>query len=522
MTGSFAGTLLLARAALRRDRVLAPTWIGLLLLGCYASAAATPSLYSSAADRVSAADAINTSPAVVALYGPILDVHSAGELAMTKMTVLYALFVAALFVVLVRRHTRVEEEIGQTELVGGTAVGRDAPLAAAVVEAGLLALVLGVLACFADVAGGLPVGGSFAFGASWAGIGLTSAELAAVACQVSASARTCGAVAAAALGVLYAVRAVGDTSVGWLSWLSPYGWSTQLRAWSGPRWWVLGLYAVLALVLVASAQLLRARRDLGSGLVAARPGATTGSPSLRSPWALAFRLQRPALVGWSAAVAGFGIVLGAIVPSIGKLLTSPSARSMIERLGGIGSIRDSLIAAELSIVAVGVTCFSISVITRAATDEAEGRTEQVLATGASRQQTFVAAVAVGLGGAAWLLVLAGAAVGLGYGHRFGAVLLAGLVQVPAVWVVVGLCCACFGVRARGAVLGWAFVALFLSLGQLGELLKLPGWVTGLSPYSHVPAVPVAALRVLPEAVLVAVAVGTIAVAWGGYRRRDIA
>ena len=68
---------------------------------------------------MAAAEAINASPAIVALYGPILDVHSLGELAMTKMTVIYAVFVAIMFLVLVRRHTRVEEENGQTELVGG-------------------------------------------------------------------------------------------------------------------------------------------------------------------------------------------------------------------------------------------------------------------------------------------------------------------------------------------------------------------------------------------------------------------
>ena len=46
---------------------------------------------------------------------------------MSKLTVLYALFSTILYVVLVRRHTGVEEESGRAELIGGTAVGRDAP-----------------------------------------------------------------------------------------------------------------------------------------------------------------------------------------------------------------------------------------------------------------------------------------------------------------------------------------------------------------------------------------------------------
>ena len=50
---------------------------------------------------------------------------------MTKLTVLYAVFVALLVLVLVRRHTRGEEEAGRAELIGATVVGRGALLAAA-------------------------------------------------------------------------------------------------------------------------------------------------------------------------------------------------------------------------------------------------------------------------------------------------------------------------------------------------------------------------------------------------------
>ena len=125
---SWAGTGAIARQAWRRDRLLVGIWGGLLLLVVYASAAATTSLYDSRADQVAAARAINNSPAVVALYGPILDVHSLGELAMTKVTVLYAGILALMFVTVVRRHTRLEEESGHAELLAGTAIGRDALL----------------------------------------------------------------------------------------------------------------------------------------------------------------------------------------------------------------------------------------------------------------------------------------------------------------------------------------------------------------------------------------------------------
>ena len=74
-----AGTALLVRRALRRDRVLLAIWVPVAAATVYASAAATASLYPNLADRVGAVRAINANQAVVALYGPILDERSLGE-----------------------------------------------------------------------------------------------------------------------------------------------------------------------------------------------------------------------------------------------------------------------------------------------------------------------------------------------------------------------------------------------------------------------------------------------------------
>jgi ABC-2 type transport system permease protein len=523
-----AGTGLLARTALRRDRLVVGVWSLVLLAVCYASAAATDSLYPTVADRVSAATAINASPAVVALYGPIVDVRSPGELAMTKMTVLYAVFVALLFLVLVRRHTRTEEEGGQAELMGGTAIGRGAPLAAAVAESSLIAVVLGLLASLVDISGGLPVAGSLAFGASWAGVGLVATGLTALACQLSASARTCAAIAGGALGGLFLVRAVGDTSVSWLSWLSPFGWSTQLHAWSGTRWWVLLLYVALAGVLVVVAHALRERRDLGSGMLAPRPGPETGSPRLADALALSVKLHGPMVTVWTVTVAVVGVVLGSIAPNIGSMLDSPSARDMMERLGGRGALEDTLIAAELSMVAVIVTCFAIAVVGHGGSDERDGRTEQVLATATSRSDSLLATLLVALVGATWLLLVTGLAVTVGYGtaagelgDTLGRILPAALAQAPAVWLVTAITVAAYTLSSRWAVLGWAFLVTFLTLGQLGELLQLPQWMIDLSPYVHVPKMPVESFTAGSSLVLTAIALALLVGSWLRYRTRDI-
>lgn len=525
---TYAGTSLLTRQALRRDRLIAPIWVALLAVVLYASAAATPALYDTTTDRVRAAEAINDNAAVVALYGPILDPHSLGEVAMTKMTVLYALFVAILLVVLVRRHTRVEEESGRLELLGGTAVGRDAPLASAVVEAVAISLGIGAVAALVNIAGGLPAAGSVAFGAMWAGTGLVAAGIALVACQMSASARTCAAIAAAALGGLYLLRAVGDTSVRWLSWLSPFGWNTQFRAWSDTRWWMLLLYVALSAALVGVANLLRARRDLGAGIVAPRPGPATGSPRLADALALAIRVHGATILTWSVACAALGMVFGAIAPGVGNLLGSADAQQMIARLGGTGALADALVAAVLSIVAIVVTCFAISVIGHAASDEAGGRTEAVLATATSRSQWFGATSLVAFAGALWLLLATGAFLWLGYGlvgappgSHPGRIVGAALSWAPAVWLVAAVAAGLFAYRRGWTAIGWALPAVCLVISLVGDLLELPGWFTGISPYQHVSPMPTEDFAVVPALVMTGLAAVVLAAARWRFARRDI-
>jgi ABC-2 type transport system permease protein len=430
-------------------------------------------------------------------------------------------FLGLMFVVVVRRHTRSEEESGHAEMLAGTAIGRDALLAAALVEGAVLSVGVGVLAALAAVAGGLPVTGSVGFGATWTGIGLVATGLAGVACQLAASSRTCFGVAGAAIAVLYLMRAVGDIGAEWLSWGTPFGWNTRLSAWNHPRWWILLLYVGLAAGLVFAAQALRSRRDLGAGLFPARPGPPVGSPRLADVAALTWRVHRPTLLSWTVAVAAFGAVLGAITPGIGDLLDTGSGRDLIESIGGVGSLEDSLLAAVLSIAAVAITCFGLTVVTRGGADEHDGRTEQVLATATSRIRALLASAAVALCGVVWLLAVTGLATAVGLGRDAPGLVEAGLAQAPAAWLVVALALLLYAVRRAWSAVGWFVLALFFAVGQVSELLRLPGWVSGLSPYTHSPAMPAETFQGAPAAVLTGLVVACVAAAWWRFRTRDI-
>jgi len=98
---------------------------------------------------------------------------------------------------------------------------------------------------------------------------------------------------------------------------------------------------------------------------------------------------------------------------------------------------------------------------------------------------------------------------------------AALGQSPAVWTVAALALLLYAAGSRYAVAGWAALAGFFALGQLGELLDLPAAVTGLSPYTHLPAMPVEPFAPTAALTMTALAAVILGAAWWRFRERDI-
>ena len=411
---ALVGTGHMLRLALRRDRILVPSWVlGIAGMATF-SAQATVGLYPDLPQRVQAAEAINGSAALIALYGRIYDPTSLGELSLFKMTAFGAAMVGVLMVILVVRHTRAEEESGRLELVGATVVGRAAPLAAGILLAALASTGIAVLTAAGLAMAGLPLAGSVAFGAAWGATGLLFAAVGGIAAQLSVSARAATGLGLVVLAVAYVARAVGDLAEGgpgWLSWLSPIGWSQQVRAFSGTRWALLVLPLVATVILVSIAFVLRTRRDLGAGLLADRPGPAVGR--ITSTWGLSVRLQRPSFLAWTAAAVLMGLVLGSVADSVSGFIDTPAMAEFLEKLGGRQGLVDAFLAAELGIIGSLVAAYGITASHWLHTEEEGGRTENVLATATSRRRWATSHAVLALLGVAVLTVVIGLAVGSG-------------------------------------------------------------------------------------------------------------
>ncbi len=516
----------LLRHALRRDRVLLTAWLAGLSAMVAASAFTVEGLYTGVADVAAAARVINSSPGLVALYGPVVVESSPGDVAMSKLTVTYAMGVMAMAIVLVRRHTRTEEESGRAELVASTQVSRGAPLLAALLLGVIASVVVGTLAALIDIVAGLPVGGSVAFGLVWLGAGLVGTGIAGMTSQLSASARTCGGLAVLAVATIDLVRAVGDLGPGWLGWLSPLGWGTRMHAWGEPRWWVAALYLTTSGALVAAAVLLRGRRDLGAGVLPDRAGPARGR--LAGTAGLLWRQERTTSLVWWVAVVASGVLFGSVVPHLDGIFASASGRAVLEALGGPGRLEKALLAALLSLMAVMVSGYTAQVVAGVAREETEARTELVLAAGASRHRYLAQVVGLVLVGSAVLALSWAVAAALAYGPQRDGVgdalttlVPAAAAHVPAIWVLAALTVLAWTLRPRAAWIGWALLAGCVVLGDLGPWLGLPDWVVGASPFDHVGNVPVSPVDRAAEAGLLATAALLVTGAWLQHRRRDI-
>lgn len=205
----------------------------------------------------------------------------------------------------------------------------------------------------------------------------------------------------------------------------------------------------------------------------------------------------------------------------------PEMRDVIERLGGTDVVSDAFLVAELGVMGVVASAYGIQAAMRLRAEEAALHAEALLATAVTRLRWAASHAVVALVGTTVVLVAAGLAVGVAHAvqtreaGQVGRVLAAALVQAPAAWVLVGIVVLAFGLVPRLTNAGWVFLVGFFLLGELGPLFELDEWVLDLSPYSHVPRMPVAGFEAGPVLWLTAVAAVLVAAGLTAFRRRDV-
>ncbi|MCW2798044.1 polyketide antibiotic transporter [Nocardioides sp.] len=520
------GTLAFLRMFLRRDRWMLLWWgLGATLL-YYSQAVSVDSLYDTQADFDKAAASMQGNAALIAMAGPARALNTVGGQVTWQASAFGAVVAGLMSMFIIGRHTRAEEESGRDELVRATAVGRFAPMAAALLTAMLANVLLGALVAVSLISYPLATADSIALGVGLTLCGWVFTGTAMVAAQLTASSRSMYGIAGAVLGAAYVLRAVGDVGNPVFRWLSPIGWYQAMHPFSGLRWLPALLIVVAAALMVSTAYVVFARRDVGSGVFAARPGPAHAGRDLRSGLGLSWRLQRGAVIGWAAGLFLVGLAYGSMGNDVGALVgDSQAAREMF--LQGGGDLTDAFYATSMLMLAVLAAGFSISSAMRPRGEEDRGHAEFLLATALSRRGWLTGQTTVTVVGSAAVLAAGGIGLGLGYAlvtGDWGALLrlsLPMLQYVAPLLVLSGVVRVLFGLAPRLMVASWSLLVLVLVVMLFGQLFQMPQWAQDLSPFEHLALVPAADFALGPFVVLGVLALLLSVAGQVAFSRRDV-
>jgi ABC-2 type transport system permease protein len=510
----FTGTMRLVRLAVRRDRVTLPAWI----LGMSAFLAATTAMFE---DSYAKHPGLLVPDTRVVVENPGMRVlglvtgPTVGGYTLHRDALTLAVLAALMSVLAVVRHTRQAEELGREEMLGSGVVGRCASLAAAVAVTLAANVLLAVMLAVGMVVGGQPAGGSLAAGASIALVGVVFTGVAAVTSQLVSTTRAASGLAGAALAVSFMLAALGNmlgsvdsaalrVTSAWPAWLSPIGWSQQMRPFADNLWWPVALAALTVAALSWLAVTLAGRRDVGRGIWPERRGAAHARPALLSPPGLVWRLQRGALAGWIVGLVGFGLVFGALSEQIEGM--KGASTDWYESFGGDVDLLGAYWASMMQMAAMAVGAYAVTLLLRLRHDEAQGVLEPVLASAVSRMR-WLGAYAVNAAVGATLLLL-GFALAMGLtgglvlgdtGPLLGDLIGAALVQLPAIGALGAASALAVTLVPRFSVgLSWALVVASIFVGPMfGPSMGLPSWLQNLSPFTHVPNAPAVAVSLAP-------------------------
>jgi ABC-2 type transport system permease protein len=528
----------LLRFQARRDRRQLLVWVVAVGVLVVATGQAISAEFPTEADRVPLLRLALVTPALLAFRG-VPHGSSEGSLVFFQLFSWLAVVVGLLNTFLATRHGRADEERGRTELLLAGAVRRTAPVAATWLLGTGVNVVVAVVACAGFLALGLPAAGAVLAGAALGVTGFAFLGIGLLASQISPTSRAANGLAGAVVGAAYLLRAAGDAlarvdlerltaEAAWPSWLSPIGWGEQTFALTANRPAPLLLSLGLGGLCGCAALVLQGRRDVGRSFLLQRPGRATASARLRSGLGLAWRLQWPAVLSWAAGAAVLGFATGSLSRAVaGATLDNPQVRQVLSSLaaGAGGDLVGVFLTAILSLVGVLAAAAGLQAVLRMRSEETDGTVELMLAGPVSRLRWLVDGLVVGA--LAVLAVLVGVAAAgalsfaaVGDGVHAGMAARQAFAGLPAALVFVGLGAVLVAALPRHAVAGsWALFGVAVVVGLFGVLLRLPEPARDVSPFSHLPTLPIQDWS--PLATMTGVALALACAAALALRRRDI-
>jgi ABC-2 type transport system permease protein len=346
--------------------------------------------------------------------------------------------------------------------------------------------------------------------------------------QLSTSRRQSAGLASACLGASYALRMIADSSNGlaWLRWATPLGWIENLQPLTTPHPFALVPIIALVSVLALATVFLAGRRDLGAGVLSDRSTVEEPRRLPATPIGLTLYLTRSTLLAWTVSILAYGLLLGGIAKSGGKIITSsPSLRRAFARLGVSGA--EAYLSVALLIMALVMSFVALGQIGAARKEESSGYLEHLLVRPLSRSAWLGERIALGVSVLVAGGLFAGIATWVGAASDHANVHLSSLVNAglnvsfPAL-LLFGVGVLVLGVAPRAvSITTYSLFVWFVLVELVGSEVNVSHWILDLSAFHQMSASPGAPVAWTANAVMAALALACALLGVVSFRRRDL-
>jgi len=527
----FAGSSKLTRFILRRDRILIIIWLAGIVGFTVFCGPLFNNLYKTDLERLVMAETMRN-PAMIAMVGPVygIDNYTTGALFSNMMLEFMAIIAAVMNIFFVTRHTRQDEESGRMEVIRSLPVGRLSNLTATMLAVLLVNVIMAVLTGLGLTAfgiDGMDFAGSMFFGCVMGITGLFFAAATALFCQLTANNRTASGFSFIFLMFLYLLRAAGDLGTEALSLLSPLGLILRAEVYVNNCLWPILVLLGITILVTALALYLAKIRDLGTGLLPDRPGKANAARLLSSPLGLAFRLLKTSIFVWAAAIFIFAAMYGSIFGDLESFISSNDMLKAIFAQNSEFSFVEQFIVLLMAIMSMLSTIPVLSFMQRVRGEEKLGRTEHLLSRSVSRSRQFAAyfIIASIMGAVLMLLTALGfwsvGSITLDTAPSLGTFVEAAMAYLPAIWVMLGCSMILIAYLPDKTFISYIYLGYSFFSVYIGSIAQLPEWIKKLTPFGHIPQIPVEEMDVFSLVVLIVIAVLLFVLSFAGYSKRDM-
>lgn len=532
---NFHQTWFLTRFSLKRDWLKLVLWSVTLIVLFGAVAAKFTDIYSS---QSSIDEIVKTlkSPSMVSLFGKLSGSapYTTADVFAGEMTVFMAMMAAIMNFSIIIKNTRGEEDSGLLEIIQSHSVGKLSNLASSLIELFIINLLIGLFYSIGlQVANlsGTDTNGNFLLGLGLGASGFMFAAIAAFLAQLVDNSRSATILSYIVFGIMYIARMSTDVSNPKATWFVPFGWVEKFSTYQENNWLPVFLMLGLSLILSVAALWVNNHRDIGSGIIATKPGRAKASAFLRGPLSLFWRLNRTSIIVWVVGLMILGFTYGSIFNTIGDILkTNPTMATLF----GAGAIHKANILIIKHFVAILMIVFGvlalfpgIQIINYLKSGEAKGYLELIHSKPVSRNYLFTSVLVLGI--LTSLAALFAGMLGLQLGGasvmkhpiELSVFIKAFYAYISPVLVILGLSACVVGWFPKISSFGYLYAGFALFVGYFGKLIDLPKWVGKLTPFGYIPNVPVNKLDAGTMWWQIGIAVLLIIIGYIGYHVRDL-